>query len=114
MSSGAARHIASEDVHPSALRHDEAEERLDEGALAGAVRPEQADRAGWKRGRDVLQRGVSPVDDGHLFEGDDRGGRRYQPFRPIYGRRLKGPPDKACLRPLTGTPQAERIGLFAQ
>ena len=47
-------------------------ECLDERALAGAVWPEQPDRADRKRGRDFNERGLLPVDDGHLFEGDDR------------------------------------------
>ena len=50
--------VEPEDAHPSALGHEEPEQRLDHRALAGAVRPEQAHRAGGKRRRHVAQRAV--------------------------------------------------------
>ena len=52
---------------------DEAEQRLEHRALAGAVRSEQADRAAREtRALTFLQRLVLAVDDGHAVELDDR------------------------------------------
>ena len=52
---------------------DEAEQRLEHRALAGAVRSEQPDGAALEARRDVLERLVLAVDDRHPFELDGWG-----------------------------------------
>ncbi len=65
------RDVEIEHAHPAALRHEEAQQRLDHGALAGAVRPEQPDGSRRKRRGHVAQRDALAVGDGHAFERDD-------------------------------------------
>ena len=49
-------HVEIEHADAAGVRLDEAEQRLEHRALPGAVRAEQADRPGRKRGRHVRQR----------------------------------------------------------
>ena len=70
------------------VRLDEAEQRLEHRALAGAVRSEQPDGAALEARADVLERLVLAVDDRDAIELDDglpAGSRR----RSIDGRILR-------------------------
>ena len=53
------------------VRLDEAEQRLEHRALAGAVWPEQPDGAALEARADVLERLILAVDDRHAIELDD-------------------------------------------
>src|SRR5262249_47234149 len=77
------RDVEAEHAHAAALGHEKPEQRLEHRALAGAVRPEQADRARRERRRHVAHRAIFSVGDGHALERDDRGSLRHPRF--IYG-----------------------------
>src|SRR5204863_4204518 len=66
-----ARHIEPEHLHASPIRRHKAKQRLDEGALAGAVRPEKSHGSRRERGGDAAQRRLLAVNDGDPFEGRD-------------------------------------------
>ena len=57
------------------VRLDEAKERLEHGALAGAVRSKEADGSALEARADVLERLVLAVDDGDVLEHDGWLGR---------------------------------------
>ena len=71
ISSGDCGDVEAEHRHPALVGLDEAEQRLDQRALAGAVGSEQADRAGWKRRGDVTQRPVLAVAHADVIALDD-------------------------------------------
>ena len=74
---GRAGDVKAQHSHRAGGRRNEAEQRLDHRALAGAVGPQQPDRAQRKLRRDVHERAVLAVLDGHRIERDGRigGGR---------------------------------------
>ena len=71
ISSGEVGDVEAEHGHAALVRLDEAEQRLDERALAGAVGAEQADRARQKVGGDVLERPVLAVANADAIALDD-------------------------------------------
>src|SRR5690606_4232868 len=63
-------HVEPEDPEASACRCDEAEQCLEEGALARPVRPEQAHGAARQRTRETMEHTAPAVVHDHLFELD--------------------------------------------
>ena len=102
--------------------HQEAEQRLEQRALAGAVRAQQADGAGREHRRDVVQRPVLAVADAELIAPGRRGRvgtrRRAEPGPAASGMsgEMSGIAGAASreytrLEPLQRSPQPQRIGL---
>ena len=71
ISSGDVGDVKVEHLHRALLGHEETQQRLEERALAGAVRAEQADRARREDRRDVVQREVLAVTDAQVIGLDD-------------------------------------------
>ena len=74
--------------HRALVGHQEAEQRLEQRALAGAVRAQQADRAGRESRRHVLQRPVLSVADAEALGLDDRAGEPFSRGRRVRLARL--------------------------
>jgi hypothetical protein len=62
--------VQAQHPHPTLFRLDESEQGPDHRALAGAVRSEQADRAGRKDRGHRFERELRPVANAHVVEDD--------------------------------------------
>ena len=70
--SSGVRDVEAEHRHAPLRRLDEAEQRLEHRALAGAVRTQQADGAPENRAETFLSAWLAAVDDRYVFEVYDR------------------------------------------